>query len=356
MKPKTLILLVVAVACGLGASFMTSRYLKAARPEQENEPTVPVLVAKARVPAWTPIKEPDKFFEVKQYPASIAPRKALTDLNDIKDQRCRNILDEGKAVTQDDLLTKEQMTLVDQLKPGQRAVAIKVTPESVVSGFVLPGTRVDVVCTTRGTDAQSKVILQNMLVLAVDSQDQRGPETKTIIGQNVTLAATPEEATRLTLGASIGELRLMLKSQTDTSQVTAVITRAKDLDEPLTGAKPRETDAPRAEATPRAPDHLPPVIEDEPKKEEKAVRPPKPHTLIIENGGQRSKHTFRPVVEEVEDETEAPRPPAAPARKDEKKPEAKKEAAKPDAKKDAARPAAPPSPYGAKSTRAGRVK
>src|SRR5262249_17460452 len=201
-----------------GASFMTSRYLKAARPEQDAEPTVPVLVAKARVPAWTPIKEPEKFFEVKPYPANLAPRKALTDLNDVKDQRLRNILDEGKVATQDDLLTKEQMTLVDQLRPGQRAVAIKVTPESVVSGFVLPGTRVDVVCTTRGNDPQSKVILQNMLVLAIDTQDQRGPETKTILGQNVTLAATPEEVGRLTLGEAVGDPGAVLKAQTGPAQ------------------------------------------------------------------------------------------------------------------------------------------
>ena len=43
MKPKTLILMVVAVSCGLGASYMTSRLL--ADREQDVE-KVAVLIAK----------------------------------------------------------------------------------------------------------------------------------------------------------------------------------------------------------------------------------------------------------------------------------------------------------------------
>lgn len=365
MKPKTMILMVVAVGCGLGASFMTSRYLKAAKSEpQEAEPTVPVLVAKARIPAWTPIKKAEELFEVKQYPQSVAPRRALTDLSDVREQRLRNALEAGKPVTQDDLLTKEQMSIAENLKPGQRAIAIKVTPESVVSGFVLPGTRVDVMCTTRGQDPQSKVILQNMLVLAVDQQDQRGAETKAIIGQNVTLAATPEEAGRLTLGASLGELRLMLKSQTDTTQVAPVITRWRDLDTPP-GSKPAEPDELKEEAPPKAPDLPPLPPEEDPKPEAKADEQPeakpaapklKPHVMKLITGATVEKVTFRPVIEEVEEtEDTPPASPGAAAKPQEKPQEKKKDAPAPQMlKKDAAKPAGPGSAFSGRSTRVGR--
>ena len=43
MKPKTLILMVVAVTCGLGASYMTSRLLAERQPEDTEK--VKILVA-----------------------------------------------------------------------------------------------------------------------------------------------------------------------------------------------------------------------------------------------------------------------------------------------------------------------
>ena len=43
MKPKTMVLILAAVACGLGASFMTSRLLSE---RQSDEEKVDVLVAK----------------------------------------------------------------------------------------------------------------------------------------------------------------------------------------------------------------------------------------------------------------------------------------------------------------------
>jgi len=152
MKPKTMILMVVAVGCGLGASFMTSRLIAERNKPQEAEETVPVLVAKTRVPGFLPIKEPEKFFEVKEFPKSVAPPKALSNFTDVKDQRLKQRIEEGKPVTQDDLLNTAEAGIDVKLLPGQRAIAIKVNAESVVAGFVLPGTRVDVICTTRGSD------------------------------------------------------------------------------------------------------------------------------------------------------------------------------------------------------------
>src|SRR5688572_2689719 len=125
MKPKTMILMVVAVGCGLGASYMTSKLLADRNKTAAAPPTVGVLVAKARVPAWQPVKEPEEFFEVKQYPQDLAPKKALGDFAEVKDQRFKNFIDEGKVVTQEDLVSKDQSGLDVKLAPGQRATAIK---------------------------------------------------------------------------------------------------------------------------------------------------------------------------------------------------------------------------------------
>ena len=67
MKPKTMILMVVAVVCGLAASYMTSRLLADKTPPPPAA-TVTVLVAKQKINAWTPIKNPEELFVAKEVP------------------------------------------------------------------------------------------------------------------------------------------------------------------------------------------------------------------------------------------------------------------------------------------------
>src|SRR5262245_34193491 len=268
MKPKTMILMVVAVACGLGASYMTSKLL-ADRGKAAPVDSVPVLVAKTRVPSWQPIKEPEKYFEVKLYPEDVAPRKAIGDLEKVKDQRLRNFLDEGKPLTQDDLVDKDSAGLEVKLQPGQRATAIKVNAAQVIGGFILPGSRVDVVCTLREGERSTKLILQNMLVLAADTVDTKDPATKTILAQTVTLAATPEESARLALASSLGELRLWLRNPGDSERIAQLHIKAADLDKPLPDPNKSRTNTDAKDdkdpSTPRAKLTLPPMLPEDKK-------------------------------------------------------------------------------------------
>src|SRR3954451_12375980 len=83
MKPKTLILMVVAVACGLAASYMTSRLLAEKTKEAPTEEMVKVLVTTQRVNPWVPLKEPEKFFAEKEIPMSVAPKKAIKTFDEL---------------------------------------------------------------------------------------------------------------------------------------------------------------------------------------------------------------------------------------------------------------------------------
>jgi pilus assembly protein CpaB len=332
MKPKTMILMVVAVGCGLGASVMTSRFLTAGAAVAAPEEMVPVLMAKVKVPGWTPIKDPEKYFEVKMLPESAVSKSSLKSFADVKDQRFNKPIEAERVAMQGDLLNKEQQSLADGLAPGMRAIAVKVNAETATAGFVLPGSRVDVVVTTRSNDPTAKVFLQGMLVLAVDAQKDRNPEQPNIQGQTVTLAATPEEATRLSLAGTIGELRLLPKAHGDTKRTANVVTRIADLDKaqmPAEGSKDSEPTTAAVPTTtgvlPEVPDDKKPVKEDVPAVEEKQK---KRHKMTLVNGTAKTTHIF------IEGETEDGDEPTPPAKKEEKpetKPEAKKEepAAKP---------------------------
>ncbi len=305
MKPKTMMLMVVAVGCGLVASYMTSRLLAERNAQPQTEAKVTVVVAKQRVSPMLLIKEPEKYFELREFPESVAPKKALKSLDDVKDQRLNKHVTEDTPVTSDDVMNKEQMGLSGSLPAGTRAVAIKVNAESLVGGFVLPGTHVDVVSTTRGggAEAQSQIILQDMLVLAVDTTNVRDANTQTILGNTVTLAAKPEEATKLSLAQSLGDLKLTLRGLGDNAQVRARAAKVADLGHTSHSGTGEADDAENqvALAPPPVPKILPeppPAPKVEEKKEEPREEPVKTHKMQIISGEYTQTAVF--VLDPVE--------------------------------------------------------
>jgi pilus assembly protein CpaB len=236
MKPKTMLLMVVAIGCGLAASVMTSRLIAERGAGQPAEEKVKVIVTKVKIPKYEQIKDPQKYFVEKELPISAVPKKVLKNFDQVKDQRVGRNLGEDMFLTEEDLVSTNLDGLAAALRPGSRAVAIKVTAESQVSGFVLPGSHVDVTCVLRGgngTEPEVKTFLQDMLVLAVDTVNGKPDDRQAIIGSTVTLAVRPEEAQRLFLAQSLGDLRLMLRPVGETSKVGLHSTKLRDLNKPL---------------------------------------------------------------------------------------------------------------------------
>jgi pilus assembly protein CpaB len=114
-----------------------------------------------------------------------------------------------------------------------RAVSVKVDEVIGVAGFVLPGTRVDVLVTLNPSAepelAATRVILQNVRTLAAGQtiqRDQDGtPQTVTVI----TLLVTPDQAQKLTLASTKGRIQLALRNTLDMEEVDTTAIRAGNL-------------------------------------------------------------------------------------------------------------------------------
>jgi pilus assembly protein CpaB len=106
----------------------------------------------------------------------------------------------------------ERATLSALVRPGMKAVTIRVNDVDGVGGFVLPGDRVDIVL-TRQIDknaASNEVVLQNARVLAIDQvADER--MAKPSVAKAVTLEVDTVGAQKLSLASSVGNLSLMLR-------------------------------------------------------------------------------------------------------------------------------------------------
>lgn len=215
MKSKTMVLMAVAVVCGLGASYMTSRLLA------ERNETTTVLIPKQKFTQWTHIKDPATMFEEREIPRNEAPKTAVAKFDDLKDRVLLRALPEGQPVVQEDLQPKDKGSLDTQLPPGKRAVAIKVDATKSAGGFVLPGARVDVLHAWRhGEQNEAKIILQNILVRAVDLQSVKPEDKQGVVGGTVTLEVTPQEALLLARVQDQGSLSLSLRSVGDSTEVT----------------------------------------------------------------------------------------------------------------------------------------
>jgi len=222
MKPKTLILMGVAIACGLGASYMTSRLLAERRVDDSE--TVTVLVAKKGLHIGDTIKVPEDLFQPKVFLKGEEPKNAISELDLLRSRIVKRPLRTGDFVTIDDLIGDKDGDFMNvKLAPGYRAVGVRVNVESSAYGFAsLPLARVDIISTVRRGDDKatySQVLLENVLVLAADDKTQRDESGKPMPSQVVTLALKPDEALKVALASELGSLRLMLRKINDPSKV-----------------------------------------------------------------------------------------------------------------------------------------
>jgi pilus assembly protein CpaB len=116
---------------------------------------------------------------------------------------------------------------------GMRAVSVKVDEVIGVAGFVLPGTRVDVLVTLNPSSepeaAATRVILQNVQTLAAGQMIQRDKDGTPVTVAVITLLVNPDEAQKLTLAATKGRIQLALRNTLDLEEVETTAIRAGNL-------------------------------------------------------------------------------------------------------------------------------
>lgn len=118
------------------------------------------------------------------------------------------------------------------IPPGMRAVSVRVNEVVAVAGFVIPGTRVDVLLTgnPRGTDEPlTTTVLENVEVLAAGQKLQRSSQGEPQSVPVITLLVSPEDAQKLTMASSEGHIQLALRNPLDTSEENLAVLRDSSL-------------------------------------------------------------------------------------------------------------------------------
>lgn len=221
MRNKRLILaLLAAVAFGLIAAISVSQYLANAQAYTKN--LTNVVVAKVEIPVGSRIIAEQLM--VAQFPRNVLPEGAFGTPEKLIDRVAVVRIAPREPVTESRLAPVGAAGGLSSVIPeGYRAMTVKVDEVVGVSGFILPGTLVDVVVVTappKATGQQemvSKIVLQNIKVLASGQNIDKPKNDREVEAsvRAVTLQVTPEQAEKLALASTEGRLQLVMRNSVD---------------------------------------------------------------------------------------------------------------------------------------------
>jgi pilus assembly protein CpaB len=218
-RMRVFMVFVLAMTAGGALAFGTYNYMQRLPAKNTSIPTRPVVVAAADLDIGAELRRED--IRIIDWPANAVPANAISDPKDVIGRGLVLPVIENEPFLPMKLASKDAGSgLPPVIPPGLRAVSVRVNEVIGVAGYVLPGTRVDVVATVsptgNGADMTSKVILTNVQVLAAGTKiDRETDKNKPMPVSVVTMLVNPEEAERLTLASTEGKIQLALRNPLD---------------------------------------------------------------------------------------------------------------------------------------------
>ena len=243
LTPRQLLL-----ACGVVALliflliYFTLTKLMAPKPQpQQPKPVtqtqqirdVKVVTAKTSIPERTLIKE--EMLSLTTMPSNKVPNGALMRTTDLVGRPSKVAIGAGEVITTQKVFASiMDMGLSGRIPPECRAITVGISDVTGVAGFAQPGDYVDVMLVSSQVENNkvvSEMILQNVLLLAINKQVENGSNAPTqnnanAKGQNATvtgqpkvtgnpamatMALLPEDALKLAAKAQLGQIYLVLR-------------------------------------------------------------------------------------------------------------------------------------------------
>ena len=254
MKRRFLAVLLFAMVAALVTSTLAYRLI-AARSAAPKVTGPQVLVAQRDITVGTLVKDTD--VQAVEWPGTVDPHW-LTRKEDVVGRGATANINRGEPFPDNRLAPPGAGAgLASIIPPGMRAVAVRVDEVVGVSGFVLPGMRVDIL--SSGTPPGqygtiTRTILQNIAVLSAGQNLERDAQGKPATVQSVNLLVTPEEAEKLSLASGQMKVQLVLRNPLDVSMVRTHGTSSASLlmDEDPEAKKPVARPRPAPAAPPVA--------------------------------------------------------------------------------------------------------
>ena len=213
-------ILLLAMTVGAIFAFSTYKFVQATPERVASAKVTPVVVAASSLDLGAALRAED--LRTINWPAEAVPAGTFSNPQELVG---RGLI---MPVAQNEPLLPAKLApvgagsgLPPMIPDGMRAVSVRVNDVIGVAGYVLPGSKVDVLVTVsptnQTTDMTSKVILTNVTVLTAGTRIERDVEkdNKPVSVSVVTLLVDPLQSEALTLASTEGKIQLALRNPLD---------------------------------------------------------------------------------------------------------------------------------------------
>lgn len=266
-------LLTVVLAAILVALVITAIFYQITvgrRPVRAEVEQKSLVVAKNNLSLGAKITADD--VRLVEYPTNAFPQGGFENIDDVVDRSVTAQILSNEPITAGRTTEKGVgFGLAPLIQQGYRAVAVAVNQVSGVSGFILPGSKVDVLLTARGVGGTDQnlttTVLENVTVLSTGHSQEPDANGQPQNVPVVNMLLKPEDARLLTLATQEGRIQLVLRNPKDDEEQLPEhkqVTSTADLFAGLIERpRPVRAPAPRAAAPVAMAPAPPPVVEIE---------------------------------------------------------------------------------------------
>ena len=231
---RLFIVMALALLSGLAAAWLALNYLRQPEnPIRTVEPAATEVVVAARdLSLGTVLTAED--VKLASWPGGLLPEGYTASVEEVLGRGViTNVVLNEPLISRKMAVKEAGGGLPIVIPEGMRGVSVRVDDVISIAGFVLPGTRVDVMVTLDQGAQQgnpvTKLMLQNIPVLTsgqIIEQDIDGEPIQVTV---ITLLVSPEEAEQLVLAATRGRIQLALRNTLDVDSVTTQGARLSNL-------------------------------------------------------------------------------------------------------------------------------
>jgi pilus assembly protein CpaB len=279
---RTLIVMVVAIVTAAAGSFGVYRAVEQMPVREVEVANMQVVVAAQALPMGTRLTQ--NHLRLVPWPSRNPVAGSFSDPKELQDRGVIAPIAENEPVTETKIASREAGAGLPPVIPeGMRAISVRVNEVVGVAGFVVPGTRVDVLVTVRsegtGNEPMTRTVVSHVEVLTAGTKydQEKSKDGEPIPTSVVTLAVLPEDGERIALASNEGKITLALRNPLD---VASTDTRGVRLAALMRGTGPEPVvDPARNRVVARRPPATPP--------------PPAVYTVEAIRGAKRTAEVVR---------------------------------------------------------------
>jgi pilus assembly protein CpaB len=234
MNKRIVAVLLFAFVIAVAASGLLYYLLVNRMPQQQEQVVTRVLVANRNLAIGAMVRDID--IREADWVGPV-PEGALLNRDDIIDRGVVQNVYAGEPILETRLAAKGAGAgLAATIPPGMRAVAVRMNQIVGVSGFVIPGSRIDLLIsgtppggTPGNTGTLITTLMQNLEVLSAGQQIEKDAEGKPVNVNVVNMLVTPEQAETLSLATNETRIQMVLRNPLDTEESDPPGTAASEL-------------------------------------------------------------------------------------------------------------------------------